>query len=103
MFNINAQLVSMSARRTLTDANGAALGQVRKKKTPGLHVTYYLGTMNDEKKCAVKAKGYVKENDLFSIGISNMNLEFHLISTPFPHGGTQTIEPNEVRCRHISR
>lgn len=57
MFNINAQLVSMSARRTLTDANGAALGQVRKKKTPGLHVTYYLGTMNDEKKCAVKAKG----------------------------------------------
>jgi len=57
VFNINAQLVSMSARRTLTDANGAALGQVRKKKTPGLHVTYYLGTMNDEKKCAVKAKG----------------------------------------------
>ena len=60
VFNINAQLVSMSARRTLTDSNGGALGQVRKKKTPGLHVTYYLGTMNDEKKCAVKAKGYVK-------------------------------------------
>lgn len=57
MFTINAQLVTMSARRTLTDSNGTALGQLRRKKTPGLHATYYLGTMNDEKKCAVKAKG----------------------------------------------
>lgn len=59
MFKIDAALMSMSDRRTLKDANGAELGQVRKKKMPGLHATYYLGTMNDETKCAVKAKGYV--------------------------------------------
>ncbi len=57
VFKINAQLVTLSERRTLTDSSGTALGQLRRKKTPGLHATYYLGTMNDEKKCAVKAKG----------------------------------------------
>jgi hypothetical protein len=57
VFKINAQLVTLSERRTLTDSSGTALGQLRRKKTPGLHAMYYLGTMNDEKKCAVKAKG----------------------------------------------
>ncbi len=57
MFKIDAHLVSMSDRRTLKDSSGNDVGQVRKKKTPGLHPTYYVGTMNDDKKCAVKVKG----------------------------------------------
>ena len=47
----------MSERRTLMDANGAEIGQLRKKKSPGLHPACYIGTMQDEKKCTVKVKG----------------------------------------------
>jgi len=57
MYKINAHLATMSARRTLSDSSGKELGQVRKKKTPGLHPTCYVGTMSDEKKCSVKVKG----------------------------------------------
>jgi hypothetical protein len=49
--------MTISEHRTLKDASGNKIGQARKKKTPGLHMTYYLGPMDDEKKCAVKAKG----------------------------------------------
>lgn len=57
MFKIDANLMTMSGRREFMDASGTNIGQIRKKKTPGLHAVWYLGTMNDEKKCAVKAKG----------------------------------------------
>jgi uncharacterized protein YxjI len=57
VFEIDAKLISLSDARTLKDSHGNAVGQVRRKKMPGLHATYYLGTMDDDKKCAVKAKG----------------------------------------------
>ena len=57
MFKIDANFMTISERRTLEDASGAKIGTVRVKKTPGLHKTYYLGTMSDDKKCSVKAKG----------------------------------------------
>ncbi|KAL3799597.1 hypothetical protein ACHAW5_006579 [Stephanodiscus triporus] len=57
MFKIDANLLTISERRTLEDASGTKIGTVRVKKTPGLHMTYYLGTMSDDKKCAVKMKG----------------------------------------------
>jgi len=57
MFKIDANLMTISERRTLEDASGEKIGTVRVKKTPGLHKTYYVGTMADDKKCAVKAKG----------------------------------------------
>lgn len=57
MFEIEASKMTLSERRTLKDANGASVGQLRKKKTPALHPTCYIGTMGDEKKCAVKKKG----------------------------------------------
>mmetsp|Transcript_5705 Transcript_5705/g.12429 ORF Transcript_5705/g.12429 Transcript_5705/m.12429 type:complete len:187 (+) Transcript_5705:87-647(+) len=57
MFKIDAKLLTLSDRRDVMDASGTNIGQIRKKKTPGLHKMWYLGTMDDEKKCAVKAKG----------------------------------------------
>ena len=57
VFEIVASLMTISEHRVLKDASGNKIGQARKKKTPGLHMTYYLGPMDDEKKCAVKAKG----------------------------------------------
>ena len=52
MFEIVASLMTISEHRVLKDASGNKIGQARKKKTPGLHMTYYLGPMDDEKKCA---------------------------------------------------
>jgi uncharacterized protein YxjI len=57
MFKIDAKLMTMSDRRIVKDAKGADIGQIRKKKTPGLHDMWYVGTMDDDKKCAVKSKG----------------------------------------------
>jgi len=57
VFEVDAHAMTMSERRTLKDASGAKIGQVRKKKTPGLHAACYIGTMDDEKKCMVKVKG----------------------------------------------
>eukprot|EP00568_Trieres_chinensis_P011916 CAMPEP_0183295118 /NCGR_PEP_ID=MMETSP0160_2-20130417/3196_1 /TAXON_ID=2839 ORGANISM="Odontella Sinensis, Strain Grunow 1884" /NCGR_SAMPLE_ID=MMETSP0160_2 /ASSEMBLY_ACC=CAM_ASM_000250 /LENGTH=185 /DNA_ID=CAMNT_0025456545 /DNA_START=120 /DNA_END=677 /DNA_ORIENTATION=+ len=57
VFRIKANLISMSARRVLKDASGKELAQARRKKTPGLHPTYYLGTMSDEKKVHLREKG----------------------------------------------
>ena len=58
VFEVVAAKMTMSQRRTIKDAKGGAdVGQVRKKKTPGIHATAYLGTMGDEKKCAIKSKG----------------------------------------------
>lgn len=57
VFNIDASYLTMSGRRALKDASGKEVGQVRHKKTPGLHPAMYVGTMDDEKKCMVKTKG----------------------------------------------
>mmetsp|Transcript_23971 Transcript_23971/g.49508 ORF Transcript_23971/g.49508 Transcript_23971/m.49508 type:complete len:187 (-) Transcript_23971:121-681(-) len=57
VFDIDAALMTMSERRTLKDAAGKEVGQVRRKKTPGLHPAMYVGTMEEEKKCMVKTKG----------------------------------------------
>jgi len=57
LFKIDAKLVSMSERRDLLDASGKVLGQLRKKKMPGIHKTVYIGTDNDEKKVAIVKKG----------------------------------------------
>ena len=57
MFKINANFLTISEQRTLKDASGTKIGTVCVKKTPGLHKTYYLGTMSNDKKCAVKMKG----------------------------------------------
>ena len=56
-FEVAASLMSLSEHRVLKDASGKVIGQCRKKKTPGFHMTYYLGPMDNEKKYAVKAKG----------------------------------------------
>jgi len=58
-FKIDAKLMTMSARRVLLDASGTEIGSIRKKKTPGLHEAWYLGTPSDDKKCKVKATGCV--------------------------------------------
>jgi uncharacterized protein YxjI len=50
--------MTMSERRHLLDKNGEAIGQLRKKKSPGLHDdAYYNGPQGDEKKCRVKHTG----------------------------------------------
>ena len=57
IFTIDAHLMTISDRRTLADSQGNVIGQLRRKKTPGIHETYYIGTPTDDKKCAVKLKG----------------------------------------------
>jgi len=57
VFKINAHLMSLSCRRELMDANGTMIGQLRKKKTPQIHQSYYFGPMDNDKKCSVKKKG----------------------------------------------
>jgi uncharacterized protein YxjI len=49
--------MTMSERRHLLDKNGEVIGQLRKKKSPGLHDAYYIGPQGDEKKCRVKLTG----------------------------------------------
>jgi len=57
LFQISKSLVSLSERRTLKDANGNAVGQLRLKKTPGFHTTWYIGTTSNDKAAALKKKG----------------------------------------------
>jgi len=57
VFEIESKLMTISNRRVVKDAQGTEVGQVRRQKTPNVHNTTYLGTMNNEKKCAVKCKG----------------------------------------------
>jgi uncharacterized protein YxjI len=49
--------MTMSERRHLLDKNGEVIGQLRKKKSPGLHDACYIGPQADEKKCRVKLTG----------------------------------------------
>ncbi|KAA8499947.1 Protein LURP-one-related 17 [Porphyridium purpureum] len=57
VFQIKAHLLTMSQRRELLDAAGNAIGQVRMKKSPGVHPACYVGTMSDEKAVTIKLKG----------------------------------------------
>jgi len=57
LFSVDAHFLTLSNRRTLKDASGNELGQLRKRRRPGFHQMYYLGPMSNEKKCAVKSKG----------------------------------------------
>ena len=57
VFEIDAAVMTMSGRRALKDASGKEVGQVRHKKTPGVHPAMYVGTMDDDKKCMVKTTG----------------------------------------------
>lgn len=57
VFKIDAKHMSLSQRRDLVDANGKTVGQLRRKKSPGLHKALYIGTPDDDKHCMVKLKG----------------------------------------------
>lgn len=57
VFYVQAELMTMSQRRFMVDTRGQKIGQLRHKKTPGLHPTVYVGTVSDEKKCSVKMSG----------------------------------------------
>lgn len=56
LFLIDPKRMSMQNKRFIKDASGAEIGQVSKKMMPGIHVSYYLGTMNDGNRCALKTK-----------------------------------------------
>lgn len=56
-YEIDAKTITMSERRHLLDKNGKVIGQLRKKKSPGLHDAYYIGTEDDDKKCKIKLTG----------------------------------------------
>ena len=43
-------------RRMVKDNHGHLVGQLRRKKIPGLRPTYYLGTKDNEKHCAIVLK-----------------------------------------------
>lgn len=57
VYEIDAKTITMSERRQLLDKDGKIVGQLRKKKTPGLHESYYIGTEDDDKKCKVRLSG----------------------------------------------
>jgi len=61
MFEIGVKLETisdrLSKRQIVKDARGTEIGQVRRKRTPNVHNTTYLGTKNNEKKCSIKSKG----------------------------------------------
>lgn len=57
MYEIDAKTLTMSERRHLLDKDGNVIGQLRKKKSPGLHDSYYIGTADDDKKCKLKLSG----------------------------------------------
>ena len=57
VYEIDAKTFTMSERRHLLDKDGNIVGQLRKKKSPGLHEAYYIGTEDDDTKCKVKLSG----------------------------------------------
>ena len=61
LFEIDGKLKTisdrLSDRHIVKDAKGTEIGQVRRKRTPNIHNTTYLGTMSDERKIIVRSKG----------------------------------------------
>merc|ERR1712194_491504 len=43
--------------RRLKDVEGNVVGQLRNKKTPGIHTAYYIGTAENDKAVALKKSG----------------------------------------------
>merc|ERR1711862_371036 len=57
IFKINSNLFSLGLqRRIITDPKGNSIGQLRRQNISSVP-TFFLGTMDDEKKCSVKMKG----------------------------------------------
>jgi len=56
MFSINADMISMSQRRSLVDSEGNVIAQLR-RQVMGLIPTIYIGTPQNEKKVTVKSTG----------------------------------------------
>ena len=56
LFKIHAELLTLSQRRYLVDADGNRIGQLRHKKLD-IAPTVYIGTLDDEKKVALKTSG----------------------------------------------
>ena len=56
VWDINAKLFTLSGRRIVMDANKNELGQIKRMhmKTPGIHDIWYIGPMDDIKKCSVR-------------------------------------------------
>ena len=73
LFMIDAKLMTLSERRILSDASGNELGQLKNKMFSPIHKSCYLGTMDDEKKIKISAKGVL--NPLSSNAIISMNGE----------------------------
>lgn len=59
VFEIAARRIAFAALRVVKDADGAEIGQVRRKRTPSVHKTTYLGTMDEPKKILVRSSGTV--------------------------------------------
>lgn len=62
VFEIEAHLISLSQNRTIKTSTGAKIGTIRKKRLPAITMTgikqaWYLGSLEDERKCRVQMKG----------------------------------------------
>jgi len=74
VFEIEIKHATMSTRRMLKDAQGVVIGTVRRQRTPNVHNTTYLGTMDDEKKCVIKCKGTTNATRTLSATELGVNL-----------------------------
>merc|ERR1711957_508362 len=56
VYDIHAKFLTTSGRRIVKDAKKKDVGQIKRMhmKTPGIHDIWYLGDMNDVKKCSVR-------------------------------------------------
>lgn len=57
VFETERRVAAFSDRRIVKDARGTEIGQVRRQRTPNVHSTTYLGTMDDEKRLTIRCKG----------------------------------------------
>ena len=70
VFSIKAKHMTLSERRELLDSSGKTIAQLRRKKSPGMHLALYIGTPDDDKHCMVKAKD--------ALNITNCNADIYL-------------------------
>lgn len=62
LLTVEAHLISLSHNRTIKASTGAKIGTIRKKRLPAITMTgikqaWYLGSLEDERKCRVQMKG----------------------------------------------
>ena len=69
LFKVTSSLFSMGHHRTIHDAKGKRIGQVRRKNAPFSYETFYMGTMDDDTRCSMKMKNLLNfdkcEADLY--------------------------------------